>query len=220
MRRLEKGRLLLALAAGVATSAVFAASASATPIVPPVTFCINAQTITFSDTTNVIALSTSIGTQFLTGDPASISFLTSKATTTHLITFIDPISSQSTTVSIFSGACASASIPPGIPHAWLCNAFGGMFLVAKDEEKAALASPGNKPANYIKGATAGPVAALTHDSTGKVLTPGYLSCAVPTGATPITGSDGKQLIADNEGDLAPASLFNSETLIYPAFQAA
>jgi hypothetical protein len=62
------------------------------------------------------------------------------------------------------------------------------------------------------------VPALTKDKTGAVITPGYLSCAVPQGAKPIIGSDGKQLIADNEGDLAPASLFNSETLIYPAYQ--
>jgi hypothetical protein len=153
MRRFTKGLLLPAVvAAGVAVGVVLAASASAAPIVPPATFCINAQTITFTDSTNVVAVSTSIGTQFLTGDPASISFLTTKATTTHLVTFIDPITLQTTTVSISLGVCAASTIPPGVPHAWLCNAFGGMFLVARDEEKAVLASPGNKPASYVKGA--------------------------------------------------------------------
>ena len=67
-------RLLLAVAATLAAAGVAAAAASAEPITPPVTFCLNGETVTFSDTTDTW--------RGITATPQAIAFLTMKAQTT------------------------------------------------------------------------------------------------------------------------------------------
>jgi hypothetical protein len=67
-------RLLLAVAAMVAAAGVSAVAARATPITPPVTFCLNGETVTFNDTTD--------RWRGITATPTAIAFLTMKAQTT------------------------------------------------------------------------------------------------------------------------------------------
>jgi hypothetical protein len=66
--------LLLAVAAMLAAAAISAVAARATPITPPVTFCLNGETVTFSDTTDTW--------RGIAATPQAIAFLTMKAQTT------------------------------------------------------------------------------------------------------------------------------------------
>lgn len=103
----------------------------------------------------------------------------------------------------------------GTSSAWLCNSFGSIFPESVATEQADLApATGNKPANFIQGATSGEVE-VTSDS----VTVGYLSCTVPAGATAINDAAGAQMLADNDGWLYSASWFDSQTIVYPAYMA-
>jgi hypothetical protein len=82
--------------------------------------------------------------------------------------------------------------------------------VAGDSLVSALTS-GSTYANSISGSVAGQL-----NATGSAA----LSCAVPSGATPILDASGVQMVADGNGGLYPSALAGNGTIGYPAYTAA
>jgi len=77
-------RFLLAMLAVVVATAVCAVAAKAEPITP-VTFCLDGQTVTFTDTTQVWTH----GWRVIEATPTAIAFLTRKAQTTGVFLLAD-----------------------------------------------------------------------------------------------------------------------------------
>jgi hypothetical protein len=200
--------LVIALAA---TAALCAAAGQAAPIVPPVSFCIDGGTVTFSDTTQV-------GPFGLDGSPASIGFLTLKATTTGTFLIVD--ASGTTTHTVALGACRRALVG-GPGGAFLCGAaYGSTSAPDVVTGSAAVAeylkSPGTHYAVFVQGDPNGPQPAQAAAGTTPA---GSFYCVPPASAKPMTGADGTQLLADTNGWLYAAVFANEETVGHPAYAA-
>jgi hypothetical protein len=82
----------------VAAGAISAAAAQASPITPPVTFCLNGETVTFSDTTD--------RWRGFEAPPITIAFLTMKAQTTGVF-YIVGKNGKLHPVTVSLGACTT-----------------------------------------------------------------------------------------------------------------